>query len=261
MKSLEKKLVSIDFFTRVNFDDTQILNVLSPCMTSILEICKFLSAKENFISEIKANDVDKSVAKEMNTAFRDIYQPMKTPPDGNCLWHMVSISLCGDKSLTYVLRALTTFTIIILKDFFFEKIKFEFVQSYSTSSSSEKEMQIYVNNEYNDILNHARLDKSFGNQYHLFSICTFLQRNIYIYDAFTNNCVHYSAKKLKNLFDLGNTNLGRHVKYIPNNNIMFSQHNVKSSALFGFLLHAHYTSLIPKEKDPLQFVPKNGWFN
>ena len=80
MKSLEKKLVSVDFFTRVNFDDTQILNVLSPCMTSILEICKFLSAKENFISEIKANDVDKSVAKEMNTAFRDIYQPMKTPP-------------------------------------------------------------------------------------------------------------------------------------------------------------------------------------
>ncbi len=258
IKSLEKTLMSQQFCTRLDFTEGDILLCLSPYKQNLLEIFTFLSNMNIFISELNAEEIDKDVAVELNTSFRKIYQPKKTPGDGNCLWHMISISLTGNTSLTYILRVLTTFTIILIKDDLMDKLKYEFVSS--RSKFTKKELQIYQTNEYTSILSDARLNKSYGNQFHIISISTFLQRNIYIYGPFSKNVIKCSALQLKDLFDCKDPNLGRHLKYAPLINKTFNKDNLKQSALYGFLNHAHYTSLIPKHEDSMQFVPKNSLF-
>ncbi len=44
--------------------------------------------------------------------FLEEYKPIKTPPDGSCLWHSISICLSGDTSFTVILRLLTVYYLL-----------------------------------------------------------------------------------------------------------------------------------------------------
>ena len=45
-----------------------------------------------------------TVNSKLHCCFKYYFIPIKTPSDGNCLWHMISRSLCGDVSLTSFLK-------------------------------------------------------------------------------------------------------------------------------------------------------------
>ena len=148
-----------------------------------------------------------------------------------------------------------------MKPNYIEKLKWEF--ETSRSKYTENELNIYLKYEYKNIINDARLKTAFGNQFHLLAVSTFLKRNIYIYTLFSKIAEKLSADRLKVLFDEMDPNLGRHVKYIPVENSLFEKrrHNFISLNLYGYHVDAHYTSLIPSYTDPLQFIPKNAWFD
>ena len=60
--------------------------------------------ESTFKLRVKNEKSDQIVCKTLHQAFLKHYTPFTTPKDGNCLWHMISISLCGNISLTNILR-------------------------------------------------------------------------------------------------------------------------------------------------------------
>ena len=84
---------------------------------SLIRLIDILQAF-SFCAELQPDKIDKNASKHFYTSFLKSYQPQVTSGDGNCLWNMVSISLCGNESLQHLLRKLTTFALIILKDSF-----------------------------------------------------------------------------------------------------------------------------------------------
>ena len=60
--------------------------------------------ESTFSSRVQRENCDRIVSETLHLAFLKHYSPFTTPSDGNCLWHMISISLCGNISLTNILR-------------------------------------------------------------------------------------------------------------------------------------------------------------
>ena len=74
----------------------------------------------------KIDNIDRTTAKHLYTSFMNLYQPHVTSSDGNCLWNMISISLCGIEESQSILRKLTFLTILIMKTWFYDLIKADF---------------------------------------------------------------------------------------------------------------------------------------
>ncbi len=74
--------------------------------------------KEFFMDILENNRIDYEVLNTLHPAFASHYKPFDTPKDGNCLWHMVSISISGSIKLTSLLRDMTFVTLIVLKNRF-----------------------------------------------------------------------------------------------------------------------------------------------
>ena len=81
-------------------------------------ILSFIRTKRKFVNPYINNmDIDKNVLNLLHPAFLNEYTPRVTSPDGNCLWHMVSICLVGTQELTFFLRSATVYTLIRYKLF------------------------------------------------------------------------------------------------------------------------------------------------
>jgi hypothetical protein len=52
------------------------------------------------------------VENELYPSFVKMLTPYKTTGNGDCLWNMISISLCGNESLTKLLRLLTVLCLL-----------------------------------------------------------------------------------------------------------------------------------------------------
>lgn len=63
----------------------------------------------------------------ITTAFLEEYEPIQTPPDGNCLWHSISISLIGSTELTRILRAGTVYVMLKHEQYFKVSINFLYI--------------------------------------------------------------------------------------------------------------------------------------
>jgi hypothetical protein len=104
--------------------------------------------------------------------------------------------------------------------------------------------------KYNSILNEAKKNKCWCNEYHLLAIETFLNTDIFIYCSFYNTqsgeiCqIANNAIELQHIFDQ-NKRSGAHIIYRPISNSSISNKN--DYPIFGnFSFQSkHYYSIIP----------------
>jgi hypothetical protein len=246
-------------FEKTQMTDKEMTNILEFQKAKILIISNFLMSIEPLVGTVQSRYIEYSASKQMYFNFTKEYQPLKTPPDGNCLYHMISLCLIGNTTLMLMLRVLTVFSLLNLKAEIMQLLKWE----YETTHSDNQGLDNYLDHEYIDILNSARCLSHFGNQYHLLVISTFIQKNIYIYSQFPDimSLKNLEFSDLKKHFDNSLNSLGLHLKYTPIKNSLFTSEKNRTT-IYGFydLEGKHYSAILPAKKDLLQFIPKNEWF-
>ena len=168
---------------------------------------------------------------------------------------MISNCLIVNESLTKLLRALTVFTIVKHK-----KEYLQFIESETSIDSNENILNSTMT-KYNSILNEAKSNKCWCNEYHLLAIATFLNTDIFIYSSFynTQSAVLYqpanNATELQYIFDQ-NKRTGAHLIYRPISNSSISNKN--DYPIFGYFSfqRKHYISIIPHSFNSPLFKPK-----
>ena len=121
MTNLGKNIFLLKYF--VSTIDLQKISTLCTVHKPTFQLMLFyqnfptsLFEKKNYI--IEASHV-------FPNSFLSHYVPVKTPPDGNCLFHAVSISLTGNIHITRHLKLFTTYIIVTNKDIFLSIIQFD----------------------------------------------------------------------------------------------------------------------------------------
>ena len=104
--------------------DEKYNNFLNKYEIEILDICQKISS-QRFIKNIDNSLIDNTTFDEFHPIFKKHYIPHRTSANGNCLFNMISLCLCGNESLTKILRACTVYTIIKFLYQFTEVIKRE----------------------------------------------------------------------------------------------------------------------------------------
>jgi len=202
---------------------------------------------------------DKSVNNKLHRSFKYYFIPISTPADGNCMWHMISRSLCGDVSLTCFLKNFTSITLLILKSQFFDII-YQNLKS-NNIELSHNELIGKTNIKFDELVYSSKTKGQWGNEYHLLALSTFLSTKIYIFNFFDKN---FSDEEFMNDFkeDNRNNNTGLHLKYTPIKNCAFTS-SVKQCVIYGHYNsgdnNQHYLSLILREKNDI-FEPKTNLF-
>jgi hypothetical protein len=123
-----------------------------------------------------------------------------------------------------------------------------------------------TNKKFNKLLYEARVNKIWGNKFHLMAIISFLRRNIIIYGSFKNKITNEwyndvnSVLELQNKFK-NNERTGAHLIYTPleDNNSDIYNEDIPS---FGYFSEdrSHYVSLIPINENCPIFKPYNNLF-
>ena len=245
------------------------INRIPGCLLNLVDTLQ----KMSFCDSISKNKIDKKTCKHLYTSFLNTYQPHITGltsvrlknigfhnifcfflgDDGNCLWNMTSISLCGSQILQPLLRKLTVFTIIIFKTTFENILRTE----YDDYNKNPTALQLKLE----DILIRAKTDTKWGNEYHLLALSTLLNKNVYIYSEFLKKGKFIIRKStneqnLKAEFN----RIGLNLIYEPIDNTILRRSNSKISNIFGYYRNNHYVSLIPKSLDAYIFPIKNNFF-
>ena len=96
------------------------------------------------------------------------YTAVPTSPDGNCLWHMVSLGLCGTEELMPNLRVLTLVTLLENERYFRHLL------------GSED----YHDESFADLVETAASLGAWGGKCHLHALSLAFKRPIYIYSSF-----------------------------------------------------------------------------
>ena len=170
------------------------------------------------------------------------YKPVFTSPDGNCLYHALSICLCGTQDLMFFLRAAATHTILMNMQLFQQILSREPVATLTA------------------ILSDAWNQGSWGNEFHLLSLSIALKRPIFQYSGFTKNTgelflPNYSPRSLSRKFSDNSKGTRQHLCY-------HLRHIVPANRdpLSVILQHQHFTALLPRTENALQFKPMQNLF-
>jgi hypothetical protein len=221
-------------------------------------IQSYLEHLRKMPEEISVKNVllDVSAMKYMFPCFSDRFRPCYTESDGNCLWHMISISLIGDQSLTDILRCYTLFTLLKYKTVLLDLI---------CQKEIDKEKNIFFEQLVYDSVNH----KAWGGGYHLLCLSTVLNKNIYIYGNALKNGkllldgLDTTIERLERSFKMvaydSDNHSGFHMRYEP---ILSGYFDCDSNpkTLFGFFCNFHYTSLLPVDSSIL-LIPRNNFLD
>ena len=226
----------------------------------INEVLEFLNILQYTSACISNEKLDFHVLNELYPSFCDILKPHKTSMNGNCLWNMLSISLCGNESLTRLLRLLTVLCMLILKNQFVTLLSDHYKSTNTLNADSLAEINFQEN------VRTALENEEWGNMYHLISMSTILGKNIYVYNSFQRNRKFMLSKNIKQkdlneYFIKRDDLIGHHLKYEGLKNNFFPK--THRNLLYGYfdVVREHYTALIPSKTLEIQlFVPKNSLF-
>ncbi len=177
-------------------------------------------------------------------AMKCDYVAVDTPPDGNCTFHAVSISLYGDITLTKHLKILSVYVLITQKKIVMDIIRMD---------KPHKRRKITMKSFYEDLLQTARLWKKWGNEYHLLTLAIALQRDIYCYSIFNQNI--QDPQELQRLFQTRKHSLGNHLLYRAPLQLQKADYNNSGPLCIFYNGINHYTSIKPTSEFVHKYTP------
>ena len=107
---------------------------------------------------------ERCIMSQLHPMAQMCYTTVPTSPDGNCLWHMVSLGLCGTEELMPDLRVLTLVTLLENERYFRHLL------------SSED----YHDESFADLVETAATLGAWGGKFHLHALSLALKRPIYV---------------------------------------------------------------------------------
>ncbi|CAF0948349.1 unnamed protein product [Brachionus calyciflorus] len=201
--------------------------------------------------------IDKSVQSKLHQKFLKESTPVKTPGDGNCLYHMVSLCLFGDKIFSDLLRFIAFFFLIKNKDYYKRIIRSTVIQGRSNHSNLNNEELIEHN--FRKLLFDARKNGTWCNEYHLSALSSALNFKIDIYYQMKDLNEAISEEQFYSKFNQNPLSVCHCIKYIPLNE------GEKENFICGFynnqIGNYHYTAILPNSVNVLEYIPRNNFFS
>ena len=181
-------------------------------------------------------------------SFLKEYIPVNTPPDGNCLFHAISIALNGGLNLTRHLKLFASFVMLQNRHKFLSIIQTDRAHVRNNST---------VEKYFEHILYVARKWTEWGNEYHLLALAIVLQRDIYCYVPFTltelTPCQRNDPKELQSLFD--RHKLSNHLLYRAPTDMRSVNYNTKDPVCIFYDAQNHYTAIKRQLNNNTLFSP------
>jgi hypothetical protein len=204
----------IDQLKMLSFEDLFSEDIMKDFFHSnfklIHRICLSLNSIR-FEKKLNSQEKDAIVLCHLHPTFSFFYQPI-TKGDGNCLWHMISLSLFGNESFTNTLRWLTVISLLLFKNDFTRLLE----KRYENIMTDFKQ---YSSVKYQKILRTALENYEYGDEYHILALATILGGDIYIYNYFTKLITASPRISVEELQKIFNTKCvikaGIHLHYKP----------------------------------------------
>ena len=117
----------------------------------------------------------------LHPTFSSEYKPCITKGDGNCIWNSISLTFCGNESLSSGLRWLTVISLLVFKKDFVTLLD----KKYEHTSVSD--FKSYARVKYKTFLKFFKIsmtDFKYGDENHILALSTILSRDIFIYNYF-----------------------------------------------------------------------------
>ena len=118
--------------------------------------------------------VDRYVQRESHPVFLQSFKPIATTGDGNCMYHALSLAICGTEDLSVVIRLLTTYALIKYKPAMMDVL----ANIYFTGDNHQH-IQMFTNTVHKAV--HLGV---WGTDLHLFPLSLLLNRPIFTYTTF-----------------------------------------------------------------------------
>ena len=185
---------------------------------------------------------DDNLTTFIHPIFLEEHTILKTPPDGNCLWHSISINLTGSTRLTKDHRCITRETLQHHKELFIRLI----ARQGNTDTS------------FDDVCRRSITNYEWGNEYHLLAMAIALRRPIFVYSIFKSSENRYffdraSKSELINAFCESRDGTRQHLVYLP----ITVTHR---SPLMCFFHQQHYSAIIRMSETSVLFPPPTNLF-
>ena len=197
------------------------------------------------------HQVDVAVKDKPFPAFTSQYMPVCTKGGGNCMYHMLSLALCGTEQYMCHLRLVTAYSLIVHQQHMLKviqptvRILLPLQKRDAASVAKAAEVQ------WLELLHSSITDKSWGNQFHLHALAMILERSIWLYGVMYSRCLQEEGKllqpikqdvtptELQDLFEMRDKRL--------NNSICIRSDAVPEEhvPLLGFLNSSHFTAILP----------------
>lgn len=192
----------------------------------------------NWPTALHANQrIEMSVQHVIHQAVLMHHVPVVTPRDGNCLWHAVSINLCGTTELTQRLRESTAATLLNNRQHF---------------------ESILMQDSFDKLYEDAVCTGHWGNQHHMLALATCLHRDLYQYSTFRRSKqfgqerFHFesdSAEELALRFLSAADGTRQHIKYHP-------LCDASDQPPIQIILHRqHFSALLRRSVKAVMFLP------
>ncbi len=177
----------------------------------------------------------------LHPAMLSYYQPVVTSPDGNCLWHSISLTLLGSEQLSHDLRILTADVMLKNKDLFKRLIAKDNIKWPGSPD-----------NVFLEHLEQATTNREYGHEFHILALAIVTQRDIYAYSRFSLEDGSWtvpqtsSHRQLVQLFKSRDNNLGQHLLYRVPPQLKTDLYNTDNPCCIFFdMASAHYTAIFP----------------
>ena len=118
--------------------------------------------------------VDRHVLHESHPIFLQTFKPIATTGDGNCMYHGLSLALCGTENLSVVIRLLTAYALIKHRT-----VMMEILADIYFSGNHQQHVQMFTNTLHKAI--HLGI---WGTDLHLLPLSLLLNRPIFTYTSF-----------------------------------------------------------------------------
>ena len=143
------------------------------------------------------HQVDVAVKDNVFPAFTSQYMPVSTKGGGNCMYHILSLALCGTEQYMCHLRLVTAYSLIVHQQHMLKliqptaRILLPLQKRDAASVAKAAEVQ------WLELLRSSITDKSWGNQFHLHALAMILGRSIWLYGVMHSRCLQDEGKQLQ----------------------------------------------------------------
>ena len=202
----------------------------------------------------------------LDTAVRDlchplalqIYKPIWTSPDDNCMYNALSTTVCGSEQLTVLFRLLVAYAVIKYRDVLIDALQDAF-------PLQPRESHVL---KCNTLIVEAITIGAWGSDYHMFALSFLLDRPVFVYNSFylsdegvrsltladTRDVAEF-ARRFRT-FDPGTR---RHVQYCSSvNSALLMSGDVTTLPLLPLaIFHApgHWVAMLPLSASVVRYIP------